>query len=213
MPMKLRSILTVCALLTTFSALSASAQNNEQVINDMLNQARNGVPAAAAPVPMAEPLSDQQGFGQTKMFETIPSENELLDALLPTEATKDLKVIPRAQQRGAGLLVTFDYDSAELRGESRRWVDRLGVVLRNPRLQGVRLEVHGHTDAAGDADYNERLSLRRAYSVAEYLHNNYGIDPAVLKLVGFGERSLYDPGNPYARINRNVQIGVTGRMN
>lgn len=214
--MKFRSFLAVGALLTIFAAPIVNAQNNDQVINDLLNQARTGTPSAApsGAAPMVEAPSDgERGFGQTKMFEMIPSEQELLEALLPTEATKDLKVIPRSQQRGAGLVITFDSDSSELRGESRRWVDRLGSVLRDPRLKRARLELQGRTDAAGDYEYNDRLSLRRAAAVAEYLHYNYGVDPANIKLIGFGKRNLTDPYNPYGRINRNVQIGVTGHVN
>jgi len=51
---------------------------------------------------------------------------------------------------------------------------------------GMVVEIQGHTDAVGPADYNKRLSQLRAQAVVKWLVDR-GVDPRRLKAVGFGE--------------------------
>lgn len=211
--MVIRFFLALSVLITSLMALPAQAQTSQQVIDNLLNQVQPGAAAAPGmPVPGAAPAGDSRAaFGQTKTFESLPSESDLFDALMPSGATKDLTVIPRQQQRAAGLMITFDYDSADLTPDARRWLDRLGAVMRDPRFAGYRFELQGHTDAAGSYEYNDELSLRRAVAVGTYLHSRFGVNPALLEVRGYGKRMLHDPGRPYDRINRQVKIAAIGR--
>jgi OOP family OmpA-OmpF porin len=57
--------------------------------------------------------------------------------------------------------------SATLTSASKPILDRVAEGLRaHPRL---RIEVQGHTDGVGSAEYNLSLSQRRALSVSDYL--------------------------------------------
>lgn len=49
------------------------------------------------------------------------------------------------------------------------------------------VEIGGHSDDRGDADYNQSLSKRRAQAVAERLTNALGIDSDRVTAVGYGE--------------------------
>ncbi|MGC8120360.1 OmpA family protein [Marinobacter sp. VGCF2001] len=49
------------------------------------------------------------------------------------------------------------------------------------------VEIAGHTDSAGDADYNQFLSQRRAEAVASRLTGPLGVDPERVSAVGYGE--------------------------
>ncbi|MGA8707373.1 MAG: OmpA family protein, partial [Steroidobacteraceae bacterium] len=63
--------------------------------------------------------------------------------------------------------VSFEYNSASLTAASKPVLDKVAEGLReHPRL---RIEVQGHTDSTGSADYNLTLSQRRALSVRDYL--------------------------------------------
>jgi OOP family OmpA-OmpF porin len=63
--------------------------------------------------------------------------------------------------------VEFEYNSANLTPASKPILDKVAEGLReHPRL---RIEVQGHTDATGSAEYNLTLSQRRALSVRDYL--------------------------------------------
>ncbi len=79
--------------------------------------------------------------------------------------------------------VLFDFDSAGLRGDSREKLDRVADLLKR-KYPDRELIVEGHTDSIGGRDYNRRLSVDRARSVAEYLKGRAGADK--LSYRGFG---------------------------
>ena len=90
--------------------------------------------------------------------------------------------------------VEFDYDSDKIRAVSYPKLNNASeVLLANPNFVFV---VEGHTDAAGGADYNQKLSERRAASVIRYLANK-GVDTSKLTPVGKGKSDLkYPECNP-----------------
>ncbi len=101
--------------------------------------------------------------------------------------------------------VLFEFDRAEIRPEFEPELDRIAALLRdNP---DVRVYVDGHTDTAGPAAYNVRLSQRRAQAVADYLASK-GVAPERMEVRAFGETQLAVPtpdGTPEPR-NRRVEI-------
>jgi len=51
------------------------------------------------------------------------------------------------------------------------------------------VEIAGHTDSMGEADYNQLLSQRRAEAVAERLTGPLGVDPERVNTKGYGEEA------------------------
>ncbi|MFO7529291.1 MAG: OmpA family protein [Marinobacter sp.] len=51
------------------------------------------------------------------------------------------------------------------------------------------VEIAGHTDSMGKADYNQLLSQRRAEAVAERLTGPLGVDPERVNAMGYGEEA------------------------
>lgn len=51
------------------------------------------------------------------------------------------------------------------------------------------VEIAGHSDSRGTADYNQALSQRRAEAVAERLTGPLGIDPSRVNATGYGEEA------------------------
>ena len=92
------------------------------------------------------------------------------------------------------LTVAFAFDSADLTAPAMRDLDAVAAALERPALRSVRLTLEGHTDAAGDAAYNLRLSQRRAEAVVSYLVRR-GVASGRLQPEGFGE---YRPLPGYA---------------
>ena len=85
---------------------------------------------------------------------------------------------------GAVRGVTFRSGGAKLRSTSITVLTRAFSVLQaHPSL---KLEIRGHTDSAGNADANLRLSQLRANVVRAYLID-LGVDRNRLTAVGFGE--------------------------
>lgn len=80
--------------------------------------------------------------------------------------------------------VYYEFDKADLTDNSREALDRLVKVLKeNPN---ITIELSAHCDYRGRAEYNERLSQRRAESVVKYL-TEHGIEAERLTAKGYGE--------------------------
>jgi len=80
--------------------------------------------------------------------------------------------------------IFYDFDKATLRPESTEALDKLVELLNeNPN---VTIELSAHADYRGSAEYNKRLSQRRAESVVNYLIE-HGIASDRLSPVGYGK--------------------------
>jgi len=83
--------------------------------------------------------------------------------------------------------VTFASGSARLDADARSNVQKFAAGYRASGRLAVTLS--GYTDAIGGADYNRRLSHRRAAAVRRALTNN-GLPAASISAVGYGIRRV-----------------------
>ncbi|MBP5556712.1 MAG: PD40 domain-containing protein [Bacteroidales bacterium] len=79
--------------------------------------------------------------------------------------------------------VFFDFDQSTLKKESNIELDKLASYLQENKT--IKIEIGGHTDNQGRAEYNEKLSLERAQSVYNYLISK-GIDKNRMSFKGYG---------------------------
>jgi len=105
----------------------------------------------------------------------------------------------------------FDFDSSELKPKNRELLSRIAGILLV--VKGYGLSVYGYSDDVGTQDYNQKLSVRRAQAVREYLVNA-GIDAGVVNVKGFGKTSPLVEGHSEAARskNRRVEIALTDTM-
>jgi outer membrane protein OmpA-like peptidoglycan-associated protein len=104
--------------------------------------------------------------------------------------------------------ITFSTDQDRLNPGFYPVLDSVAVVLNKyPR---TLLDIDGHTDDTGSAQYNQALSERRAVSVAQYL-NSRSVDARRLLVVGFGEsRPIASNDSESGRaMNRRVEIRIS----
>ncbi len=80
--------------------------------------------------------------------------------------------------------IVFDFDKDDVRPESKPTLDEIAKLLN--KESGLRLNIVGHTDNRGAAEYNNDLSRRRAANVVAALTRDYGIDAARLTSSGAG---------------------------
>jgi len=114
---------------------------------------------------------------------------------------------------GEGLVVTFDsgllfdFDSDQLRAESKKNLDNLASSLSN--FGDSKLLLVGHTDAQGTDAYNQDLSRRRALSVASYLESRR-VSPARVEVSGRGETEpIASNDTELGRAqNRRVEVAI-----
>ena len=105
-------------------------------------------------------------------------------------------------------MVNFDFDSSNLTATAKGNLDKLGQILSNN--PDTNINIYGHTDSVGKADYNQKLSERRAQSVKTYLVSK-GIDAARMNAMGMGATTPIasnDTASGRAQ-NRRVEFAIT----
>jgi outer membrane protein OmpA-like peptidoglycan-associated protein len=107
------------------------------------------------------------------------------------------------------LNIPFELNSAVLQPRAVAQLEQLDAALKSAALGGSRFQIAGHTDSSGDADYNRRLSMRRAETVREYLVSR-GVSAQRLDASGFGSDQPLTPEDPANALNRRVEISNLG---
>ena len=103
--------------------------------------------------------------------------------------------------------ITFETASSQLSAQFVPVLNSVTKVLAE--FDRTIVDVAGHTDNVGGADYNQRLSQSRADAVASYLRGN-GVHPARLVAIGYGYRyPVADNDSEGGRqLNRRVEISL-----
>lgn len=114
----------------------------------------------------------------------------------------------------------FGFDQDNLQADGKQALDKLLMELKTVNVDAV--QVTGHTDRLGAKAYNEKLSLRRAEAVRNYLVQVGGMPAAKVTAVGVGstqpETQSSDCKGMKAsqalitclRVDRRVDVEVTG---
>jgi outer membrane protein OmpA-like peptidoglycan-associated protein len=127
---------------------------------------------------------------------------------------RQLSLVLDTQDTSQGLVVRisdvfFQFNAATLTPAAREKLAKVAGILVS--YNGLCPRLEGHTDNIGTADYNLRLSRRRAEAVREYLISQ-GVPADRLTAVGFGSA---DPiaSNVTAQgrqQNRRVELVISG---
>lgn len=148
------------------------------------------------------------------VLSATPSTAGQKTAAAPSQSRKQAAIEPvpqeLAQEDQLFRPIKFAYDSAYIDDDARQILSGLCSTLRadlqlNP---GSSYFVIGHTDAAGSADYNQRLSQRRAEATKDFLVRNCDIATAQIEAVGMGKERLLASADPRAAEQRRVEIQV-----
>ena len=104
--------------------------------------------------------------------------------------------------------ITFASDSAELNPSFYKVLNSVNIVLK--QYEKTLVEVAGHTDSTGASDYNQKLSERRANSVAQYLEGQ-GLRSDRVITVGAGETHPVATNDTAEgrQANRRVELTLT----
>jgi outer membrane protein OmpA-like peptidoglycan-associated protein len=99
--------------------------------------------------------------------------------------------------------IFFDIDKYDLKPNSITELQKIiDYMKKNP---GLKIGIRGHTDDTGSAEYNMRLSLKRAEAVYHYLVD-HGISPDRLAYQGFGQTEPAFPNDTEENRSRNRRI-------
>jgi outer membrane protein OmpA-like peptidoglycan-associated protein len=106
--------------------------------------------------------------------------------------------------------IHFDFDKATIRPDAASLISGIAVTLKhNPAW---RLQINGHTDAIGDADYNLKLSAERAAAVKDAIVKQ-GIAASRLQTAGLAQTMPKADNDTLAgrSLNRRVELVRTDR--
>ena len=142
----------------------------------------------------------------TDAFADVKDPDEIIRSLAPIQYLPEHS--GKSPVSSIDLTIPFMLNSAKLVSNARPQLKALGEALASPDLREKVIEIAGHTDASGAAEYNRRLSTHRATAVKNYLVRMFGFDERRFQCVGHGEDKLKDPLFPNAPNNRRVEITV-----
>jgi len=135
---------------------------------------------------------------------------------LRQQLLQQLNAVLQTKDTDRGLVVTmadvlFDTGKYTLRPAAREKLAKLAcIIIAHP---GLKLVAEGHTDSTGTAEYNQRLYVKRAESVVEYL-GGQGLAGDSLSASGFGDTRPVESNKTVAgrQQNRRVELIVSGEV-
>lgn len=185
-------------------AQSAEGMTHQQAVDALRGKPsrsfKPGQPAASEPEPAppaaatraaTERLSGLLERGRTRAF-TAKERMEVAEAV--------------RERPSLDFEIYFPFNSSSLQKSAMATMQRLGEILGDPALRDRGFLIAGHTDAKGSPEANQIVSQRRAEAVKAYLAKTFGIDAGRLHVIGYGKEQLKDTGQPFASINRRVQV-------
>ncbi len=102
-------------------------------------------------------------------------------------------------------LVFFDWDRADLTDRARQIVAE--AAQASTRVQATRIEVQGNADLSGTKQYNQKLSLRRAQTVAAELVRD-GVPAKEIQIQAFGDTRPLVQTAPGVREPQNRRVAI-----
>jgi outer membrane protein OmpA-like peptidoglycan-associated protein len=177
---------------------------------------------AAAEQARQEALTQQQALAAQTQQANLQAQ-QAQDAAARAEREKEetrarlmtqLNQILQTKDSARGLIVNmsdvlFDLNRATLKpGAQLRLAKVAGIIQAYPDL---RLQIEGFTDSTGSADYNQKLSEKRAQAVRDFLVSQ-GVSQEYITAQGLGEENPVASNDTAAgrQMNRRVDLVVSG---
>lgn len=164
-------------------------------------------PAPAAPVQAAAVDSDGDGVPDSRDKCANTPANHKVDASGCSIFEEKMAAVGDVD-----IEVRFAFDSAAIPANQISDVEGLGAFMQ--RFPESTVMIEGHASSIGQADYNMRLSERRAKSVADMLKNKFNIASSRITSVGYGETRPRVQGNTSAAhaANQRIEAKVTATI-
>ncbi len=108
--------------------------------------------------------------------------------------------------------VSFDFDSYEVNGTGESILMECGEKME--QVPGSLVEVAGHTDRTGPADYNRMLGDKRSAAAKRFLAERFGVSLYRIFTISYGEdKPVAMPDEKQASSkNRRVTLKVWGEL-
>jgi outer membrane protein OmpA-like peptidoglycan-associated protein len=172
--------------------------------------------AQSAAAAQAAQTAAEKAQREAAEADRLRQQAELEKQQLRQQLLQQLNAVLETKDTDRGLVVTmadvlFDTGKYTLRPAAREKLAKLaGIVIAHA---GLKLAAEGHTDSTGSAEFNQKLSVKRAEAVAQYLIGQ-GLADENLSASGFGDTRPIAPNNTAAgrQQNRRVELIVSGEV-
>jgi OmpA-OmpF porin, OOP family len=104
------------------------------------------------------------------------------------------------------LLLHFDFDKSVIKNVDKAELNRAISFIK--KYPDARVKLEGHTDSKGSEDYNQRLSVRRAKAVEQYIVKEGGTKESKITSAGYGELKPVDTNNTDEGRAKNRRVEV-----
>jgi OOP family OmpA-OmpF porin len=153
------------------------------------------------------PLKDTDGDGILDPDDRCGKEPETRNGFEDADGCPD--ELPPTVKRFVGVIqgIYFEFNSATIRKKSAPTLDEAARIFRE--FPDIRVEISGHTDNVGKAEYNTDLSKRRTEAVKQYLIDK-GVEGGRIVTRGAGpEEPIADNGTEVGRAkNRRIEFKI-----
>jgi outer membrane protein OmpA-like peptidoglycan-associated protein len=186
--------------------LDAKTAQDHRAITDTDQRAQAGIANAQSAASTADQHAMAAGQSADTANQSAQEAVNRVDTLTGVVANLD------NYKELSDVSVTFAFDKSVLTADDKAQLDQIAGGLANAR--GYILALTGGTDSVGDADYNNRLSQKRADAVVTYLATKYNIAPHKFYLIGIGkENPVADNHTRDGRAqNRRVEVKLMSNM-
>lgn len=190
-----KGMVTLVAGLSMAALFSAGCANKEVVKKE-----EAVVPAVAAtekvvPAMPANEVMLADKVVQPKQEPAAPVQQEAVKVVAAPQETKAAPVEIKFET------VYFDFDKADLRQDARDVLSKNAETILKS-LAGAKVQIEGHCDERGSAEYNLALGENRAKSVQKYL-TTLGVKADKLSIISYGKEKPAVQGNDEASWAKN----------
>jgi OmpA-OmpF porin, OOP family len=147
-------------------AASQLAEGRSRLVAALDGGARDSNPKVAAQAQRAFDCWVHEAIEDLGEEHLAPCRDEFLTAMQELEAKPAPVAAPQPAQPGT-YIVLFDFDKSNINDAAQAVINQ--VIADYNANKSTAVSVTGHTDRAGSAAYNEKLSERRADAVREAL--------------------------------------------
>lgn len=172
------AVLFVSALIATGCAKKEVVRSNEEAGKT----AESAAPAAKPETIVSEPIKPEASKPQETPSAGL--QTAMAEAAAGVAATEE-----KASQFDD---VRFDFDKSFIREDAKPALAKVADYLK--KTAGAKVQIEGHCDERGTAEYNMALGARRAESARKYLLS-LGVKAASLSTVSYGKEKPLDPGH------------------
>jgi outer membrane protein OmpA-like peptidoglycan-associated protein len=158
------------------------------------------------------PDDDNDRDGVLDEDDTCPLEQEVINGVDDQDGCPDKGLIVMHDDRIVlEERVLFDVMRARVKSSAQPVLEAI-VALWKQHPEWMKVRIEGHADVRGDANFNQKLSERRAANVRDSLIK-LGFNPELVTAEGFGASRLLTTGTAEEdhRTNRRVEFVVMAR--